>query len=70
VDDPKFFSRIEDTEWMLHTKRILSAGVHVAEKMELERSSVLIHCRFNYDKLSNLVPLLCFLLSHLSLSPS
>jgi hypothetical protein len=44
-DDTKFASKIEETEWLVHARRILKASVMVAEKLELERASVLVHCR-------------------------
>lgn len=42
----KFLSKIDDSEWLLHSRRILTAAVTVAEKLELEKASVLVHCRY------------------------
>lgn len=44
-DDARFLTKIEASEWLHHSRRILAASVTVAEKLELERASVLVHCR-------------------------
>lgn len=44
----RYLSRIEDSEWLSHIRRILQGSVSVAEKLELERVSVLVHCRYKH----------------------
>ena len=44
----RYLSRIEDSEWLSHLRMILQGSVSVAEKLELERVSVLVHCRYSY----------------------
>jgi hypothetical protein len=44
-DDARFLTKIDASEWLHHSRRILAASVTVAEKLELERASVLVHCR-------------------------
>ncbi|CAE7441297.1 Mtm1 [Symbiodinium microadriaticum] len=48
--DSRFMSRIEETEWLVHIRKILQASLQVAEKLELERASVLVHCSDGWDR--------------------
>ena len=53
-DDSKFLSKIEDTNWLFHMNKILKASVLVAEKLEIERAGVLIHCSDGWDRTAQL----------------
>eukprot|EP00602_Paraphysomonas_sp_CaronLab_P007390 CAMPEP_0185036120 /NCGR_PEP_ID=MMETSP1103-20130426/28615_1 /TAXON_ID=36769 /ORGANISM="Paraphysomonas bandaiensis, Strain Caron Lab Isolate" /LENGTH=899 /DNA_ID=CAMNT_0027573521 /DNA_START=60 /DNA_END=2759 /DNA_ORIENTATION=- len=43
-------AKIEDSEWLSHVRKILCAGVSVAERVELERAGVLVHCSDGWDR--------------------
>lgn len=50
MEDAKFSTKIDASEWLIHSRRILVASVSVAEKLELERASVLVHCSDGWDR--------------------
>jgi protein-tyrosine phosphatase len=49
-EDSRFLTKIDASEWLLHSRRILSAAVSVAEKLEIEKSGVLVHCSDGWDR--------------------
>lgn len=53
-DEAKFLTKLEDTNWLFHMNKILKASVLVAEKMEIEKAGVLIHCSDGWDRTAQL----------------
>mmetsp|Transcript_16558 Transcript_16558/g.27628 ORF Transcript_16558/g.27628 Transcript_16558/m.27628 type:complete len:862 (-) Transcript_16558:297-2882(-) len=53
-DEAKFLVKLEDSNWLFHLNKILTASVLVAEKMEIERAGVLIHCSDGWDRTAQL----------------
>lgn len=50
VPEDNLLKKIENSGWLSHCSRVLSASVYVAEKMHIEKSSVLIHCSDGWDR--------------------
>lgn len=54
VSSSKFYSRVEQSSWLHHIRLILEASCRCAELLELEGSSVLIHCSDGWDRTAQL----------------
>ena len=39
-------SALGDSGWLVHVHNVLAAAAWVAARVDLERASVLVHCRF------------------------
>ena len=52
TDDTKWFSAIEATRWLEHIKCILSGAIHIVDKIENNKTSVLVHCSDGWDRTS------------------
>ena len=57
-----FHERLEKTGWLAYIQRILFAGVAVAEKIECESQSVLVHCSDGWDRTAQIVSLAMLML--------
>lgn len=50
TDDMKFNSKVEESNWLSHIRQIIIGSISVAEKLHLERASVLVHCSDGWDR--------------------
>ncbi|XP_060594323.1 myotubularin-related protein 2-like [Ruditapes philippinarum] len=57
IDDSKWLSNIESTHWLDHIKQILAGAVKVADKVENNKTSVLVHCSDGWDRTAQLTAL-------------
>ncbi|KAL3880213.1 hypothetical protein ACJMK2_032470 [Sinanodonta woodiana] len=62
IDDSKWLSNIESTHWLDHIKQILAGGVKVADKVENNKASVLVHCSDGWDRTAQLTSLAMMML--------
>lgn len=53
-DEAKYLAKLEDSNWLFHLNKILKASVLVAEKLEIEKAGVLIHCSDGWDRTAQL----------------
>ena len=61
IDDKKFLSNIDNTEWLHHLKCILNGANRIVEKI-FNRSSVIVHCSDGWDRTAQLTSLSMLLL--------
>lgn len=50
IDDNKWLSAIEATKWLEHIKCIISGAVRIVDKVENNKTSVLVHCSDGWDR--------------------
>lgn len=50
IDDNKWLSAIEATKWLEHMKCIISGAVRIVDKVENNKTSVLVHCSDGWDR--------------------
>ncbi|GFO15043.1 myotubularin [Plakobranchus ocellatus] len=50
IDDAHWLSNIESTHWLNHIKIILAGAVRIADKVESNKTSVLVHCSDGWDR--------------------
>lgn len=62
IDDNKWLSAIEATKWLEHMKCIISGAVRIVDKIENNKTSVLVHCSDGWDRTSQLTGLAMLLL--------
>ncbi|DAZ97967.1 TPA: hypothetical protein N0F65_005125 [Lagenidium giganteum] len=53
--DSTWWSAMESTKWVSHVRLILEGALKIARVIELEGSSVLVHCSDGWDRTSQLV---------------
>ncbi|OWZ02129.1 hypothetical protein PHMEG_00026357 [Phytophthora megakarya] len=47
-------SRVEDTKWLSHVRRVLSGALQVARAMEAQATTVVVHCSDGWDRTAQL----------------
>ncbi|KAI2810539.1 Myotubularin- protein 2 [Blomia tropicalis] len=57
VDFTKFYDDLEATQWLSHVRYILSGAVRVVDKIEYQKSSVVVHCSDGWDRTAQLTSL-------------
>lgn len=57
VDDSRFYEELEATQWLSHIRLILSGAVRVVDKIEIQKSSVVVHCSDGWDRTAQLTSL-------------
>lgn len=57
IDDAHWLSNIESTSWLNHIKIILAGAVRIADKVESNKTSVLVHCSDGWDRTAQLTSL-------------
>ncbi|XP_064390000.1 myotubularin-related protein 2-like [Halichondria panicea] len=62
VDDQRWFSSLEATHWLDYIKDVLGGAVRVAEVIEKQKSSVLVHCSDGWDRTAQLTALAMLML--------
>lgn len=53
-DDQHWYSNLESTHWLEHIRCVLSGAVKIAEKIENNKTSVIIHCTDGWDRTAQL----------------
>ena len=54
IDDSKWLSNIDNTNWLHHLHCILSGAVKIADRVENGKTSVLVHCSDGWDRTAQL----------------
>ena len=62
IEDQRWLSNLESTNWLLHIKQILAGAVKVADKVSVHRTSVVVHCSDGWDRTSQLTSLAMLML--------
>lgn len=62
IDDSKWLSGIESSRWLDHLKCIISGAVRIVDKVENNKTSVLVHCSDGWDRTAQLTALSMLLL--------
>lgn len=57
IDEAKWFSGLESTNWLKHIKCILTGALKIVVKINNDRSSVLVHCSDGWDRTAQLTAL-------------
>eukprot|EP00697_Spironema_sp_BW2_P017225 gnl/Spiro4/8833_TR4650_c0_g1_i1.p1 gnl/Spiro4/8833_TR4650_c0_g1~~gnl/Spiro4/8833_TR4650_c0_g1_i1.p1 ORF type:complete len:716 (-),score=188.48 gnl/Spiro4/8833_TR4650_c0_g1_i1:55-2202(-) len=57
VDESKWLSQLEATQWWWHTHVLLKSACQVADLLENKSASVIVHCSDGWDRTSQLVSL-------------
>ena len=53
----RFYQKVEQSNWLAHIRLILDSSCRCAELLELEQTSVLVHCSDGWDRTAQLVSL-------------
>jgi len=62
IDDQHWLSNIESTHWLEHIKQILAGATRIADKVESNKTSVLVHCSDGWDRTAQLTTLAMIML--------
>jgi len=62
IEDQRWLTNLEATNWLDHIKQILSGAVKIADKVSVHRTSVVVHCSDGWDRTSQLTSLSMLLL--------
>ncbi|XP_050416998.1 myotubularin-related protein 2 isoform X2 [Patella vulgata] len=62
IDEAHWLSNIESTHWLEHIKQILAGAVRVADKVESNKTSVLVHCSDGWDRTAQMTCLAMLML--------
>ena len=57
IDDQRWLSNIDNTQWLHHLHCILTAAVKIADKVENSKTSVVVHCSDGWDRTAQLTSL-------------
>ncbi|GAB6027302.1 Myotubularin- protein 2 [Chamberlinius hualienensis] len=57
IDDNHWFTNIESTHWLEHIRVILASALRIADKVESNKTSVVIHCSDGWDRATQLTSL-------------
>lgn len=50
IDEAHWLSNIESTHWLEHIRRILAGALRIADKVESNKTSVVVHCSDGWDR--------------------
>lgn len=50
IDDSHWLSNIEASHWLEHIKCILAGAIRIADKVESNKTSVVVHCSDGWDR--------------------
>lgn len=62
MDENHWLSKIESTHWLEHIKVILAGALRIADKVESNKTSVLVHCSDGWDRTAQLTSLAMLML--------
>ncbi|XP_072040453.1 phosphatidylinositol-3,5-bisphosphate 3-phosphatase MTMR2-like isoform X2 [Amphiura filiformis] len=54
IDDNHWLSNLEATHWLEHVKTVLAGAVRIADRIEGQKTSVVIHCSDGWDRTAQL----------------
>lgn len=57
IDDAKFLSNVDNTQWLHHLHCIIQAAAKIADKVENSKTSVVVHCSDGWDRTAQLTSL-------------
>jgi len=57
IDDQRWLSNLEATQWLDHVKQILAGAVKIVDKVENHKTSVIVHCSDGWDRTAQLTSL-------------
>lgn len=57
MDDSTFINELEKTQWLKYIQLILSGAVRIVDKIEIQKTSVVVHCSDGWDRTSQLTSL-------------
>ena len=55
--DLSWGTRVEDTKWLSHVRRVLSGALHVAHALAVQATTVVVHCSDGWDRTAQLCSL-------------
>ncbi|UYV64126.1 MTMR2 [Cordylochernes scorpioides] len=61
-DSARWWAGLENSHWLEHVRCVLGGAVRVAEKVECQRTSVVVHCSDGWDRTSQLTALALIML--------
>ena len=56
-EDSRFYEELEATQWLSHIRLILSGAVRAVDKIEYQKTSVVVHCSDGWDRTAQLTSL-------------
>lgn len=56
-DDSRFYEELEASQWLTHIRSIISGAVRIVDKIEYQKSSVVVHCSDGWDRTAQLTSL-------------
>ena len=62
IDEAHYYSNLEATNWLEHIKCILTGALKVVDKVEYNKTSVMVHCSDGWDRTAQLTALAMLLL--------
>ena len=62
IDDQRWLSNVDNTQWLHHLHCILSGAVKIVDKLENSKTSVVVHCSDGWDRTAQLTSLSMLLL--------
>ena len=62
IDDSLFMIELEKSQWLKHIQIILSGAVRIVDKIECQKTSVVVHCSDGWDRTSQLTSLAMLML--------
>ncbi|XP_041359915.1 myotubularin-related protein 2-like [Gigantopelta aegis] len=62
LDEAHWYSNIDSTHWLEHIKQIIAGAVRIADKVETNKTSVLVHCSDGWDRTAQLTSLAMLML--------
>jgi hypothetical protein len=57
IPEDNLLKKIDQSGWLTHCSRLLAASVFVAEKLHVEKASVLVHCSDGWDRTAQITSL-------------
>lgn len=57
IDDSHWLSNIDGSHWLEHIKCILAGAIRIADKVESNKTSVVVHCSDGWDRATQLTSL-------------
>ncbi|XP_063955284.1 myotubularin-related protein 2-like isoform X2 [Lytechinus pictus] len=62
IDEHHWLANLEATHWLEHVKMVLAGAVRIAERVESQKTSVVVHCSDGWDRTAQLTALAMLLL--------
>lgn len=54
TDESRFYEELEATNWLGHIRLILSGALRIVDKIEYQKTSVIVHCSDGWDRTAQL----------------